>query len=77
LNFVPECTSRLTSKPEQCVLGRAWHLGHLVTESLAVAPVCGPRLFEHLKTKRLTKRVVQKPDGRYLIYYEPGARKAH
>jgi len=23
-----------------------------------------------LKTKRLTKRVVQKPDGRYLIYYE-------
>jgi len=23
-----------------------------------------------LKTKRLTKRVVKKPDGRYLIYYE-------
>lgn len=22
------------------------------------------------KTKRLTKRVVMKPDGRYLIYYE-------
>ncbi|HEY4914082.1 MAG TPA: hypothetical protein VIJ91_09205 [Candidatus Dormibacteraeota bacterium] len=46
-----------------------------VTESLAVAPVCGPRLFEHLKTKRLTKRVVQKPDGRYLIYYAPRATK--
>src|SRR2546422_4907316 len=28
------------------------------------------RLFESLKTKRLKKRVVQKADGRYLIYYE-------
>jgi hypothetical protein len=35
------------------------------------AAVCGPRLFEDLKNKRLTKRVVQKPDGRYLIYYAP------
>jgi hypothetical protein len=30
--------------------------------------------------KRVEKRVVKKPDGRYLIYYEkktPGARRAH
>ena len=50
-----------------CVI--AWHLDHLATGPLAVAPACTPRLFEHLKTKRLKKRVVQKPDGRYLIYY--------
>lgn len=31
------------------------------------------RLFEHLKTKRLTKRVAIKPDGRYLIYFAPVA----
>ena len=28
------------------------------------------RLNEPLKLKRLTRRVVIKPDGRYLIYYE-------
>jgi hypothetical protein len=30
------------------------------------------------KLKRVKKRVVQKPDGRYLIYYEktPAARRA-
>jgi hypothetical protein len=33
-------------------------------------PNAPTRLFESLKTKRLTKREVQKPDGRYLIYYE-------
>jgi len=42
---------------------------NFISKSTSQKP--GPtRLFEHLKTKRLTKRVVIKPDGRYLIYFE-------
>jgi hypothetical protein len=58
MNFAPKCTSRHATQTP-------------LDSSLDAPQMCRRvRSSEPLKLKRLTKRVVIKPDGRYLIYYE-------
>ena len=58
MNFAPKCTSRQATQTP-------------LDSSLDAPQMCRRvRSSEHLKLKRLTKRVVIKADGRYLIYYQ-------
>jgi hypothetical protein len=76
VNFAVECTSDsgIRKRPHQpnytfrsMPRSQSAHASPLKVES--VREMSGPRRARREAT-RLTKRVVQKTDGRYLIYYE-------
>jgi hypothetical protein len=76
MNFEVECTSdSLARKPQHQPnytfrsMPRS-HSAHATTMKVeSVREVSRPRRERH-EARRLNKRVVQKSDGRYLIYYE-------
>jgi len=75
MNFAPECTSAP-------VHGEDPHRNYTFRSMPRPSPRAQPELARETSgararrpatqawTKRLSKRVVQKPDGRYLIYFE-------
>ena len=83
MNFAPKCTSQLpTQTPLDSSLDAAAEISsrcrlprvslHLANPHLPALEVNSTRKgsSKPVKLKRLTKRVVIKADGRYLIYYE-------
>jgi hypothetical protein len=73
MNFATECTSALVHRdPNYTFRSMPRSSATRAQPELAREP-SGTRVRKpatHAWTKHLTKRVVQKPDGRYLIYFE-------